>query len=444
MSAKRFVKLAGAAVVWVAVTVVGGGGNGAGLEHFNPNVNYGSFTDSRDGKRYRTVKIGVQTWMAENMSYNAPGSVCYGESDSVTVRYDRKKNRHIMAKLSDAEAQANCVKYGRLYDWNTAMTACPAGWRLPDPEDWDHLKLVAGAGVAGEKLKSETGWDGTDDFGFSALPGGRHHFPDNTDSYSDEFTVEQFSLLGSYGYWWHTGWGKGAVTMDEGERFVGSFIGEMADDKYSVRCIEDENASMSNAAPAAVGVKTPTGKSKNMGTFTDERDGKEYATVKIGNTTWMAENLNHETKNSWCYRNKEANCDKSGRLYTWDAAKEACPAGWRLSDSADWNSLAGAVGGQATAGSRLKSQTGWNYKADGTSGGGTDDVGFAALPGGRRYHWSGGVYLYSGSVAYWWIETSSHYTNGHFRSVDSGNDELKSSSASPTYGFSVRCVRNDE
>jgi uncharacterized protein (TIGR02145 family) len=446
MPVKKIVKLAGAVIVAVVLGMgaAGGGGDGDGHGHFNPNADYGVFTDSRDGKKYRTVMIDDQIWMAENLNYNAPGSACYGEGDSVVVRYSRKNDRNIMAKLSDAEAQANCVEYGRLYDWNTAMTACPPGWRLPNPEDWERLKLATGADIAGKKLKSRSGWDGTDDFGFSALPGGRHDFPDNTDSYSDEFTFEQFRQLGSGGYWWHTAWGRQAVTMDKGEKFVGSFIGEMADCKYSVRCIEDKNASMPKAAPATASVKTQAVKSQDIGTFTDKRDGKKYATVKIGNTTWMAENLNHKIENSWCYRNKETNCDKSGRLYTWDAAKMACPAGWRLSDNKDWNNLAKVVGKQATAGGKLKSQTGWNLKADGTSGSGTDDIGFAALPGGRRYDWTGGVYRYSGSVAYWWSGTPGHYISGNSWSVNSRNDELDNSNASPSYGYSVRCVRNDK
>jgi uncharacterized protein (TIGR02145 family) len=114
------------------------------------------FTDSRDGKKYKMVKIGTQTWMAENLNYNASGSKCYGNKP------------------------ANCAKYGRLYDWNIAMKSCPKGWHLPSMEEWDKLiKFVGGIGVAGTKLKAKSGWStnvgyipGTDYYGFSALPGG--------------------------------------------------------------------------------------------------------------------------------------------------------------------------------------------------------------------------------------------------------------------------------
>jgi hypothetical protein len=93
-----------------------------------------------------------------------------------------------------------------------------------------------------------------------------------------------------------------------------------------------------------------------FGTLTDERDGKTYKTVKIGNQTWMAENLNYNTSpNSpsmycTCYKDSASYCDKYGRLYAWDVAKKACPTGWKLPDMADWNRLITNVGGEAIAG----------------------------------------------------------------------------------------------
>ena len=125
---------------------------------------YGTFTDKRDGKKYKTVKIDTQTWMAENLNYAASGSKCY----------DNKPE--------------NCQKYGRLYDWSTAKKACPSGWHLPSKAEWDVL------GDDSKKLKAKSGWNnngnGTDEFGFSALPGGYG----NSDG--------SFYNVGNYGYWW--------------------------------------------------------------------------------------------------------------------------------------------------------------------------------------------------------------------------------------------------
>jgi uncharacterized protein (TIGR02145 family) len=112
-----------------------------------------TLTDSRDGKSYQTAKIGTQIWMAENLNYDAEGSECYGNDPT------------------------NCQNYGRLYDWNTAMKACPVGWHLPNKDEWNVLVNFAGGyEIAGGKLKSKNGWkenvNGTDDYNFSALPGG--------------------------------------------------------------------------------------------------------------------------------------------------------------------------------------------------------------------------------------------------------------------------------
>jgi uncharacterized protein (TIGR02145 family) len=182
----------------------------------------GYFTDSRDGHRYRSVKIGNRIWMAENLNYRPESGKhsCYQNDNSY------------------------CNEYGRLYDWNTAKTACPSGWHLPSREEWGELAKTAGGtgaygakGNAGKKLKAKNGWErkgnGTDEYGFSALPGGiRIHNGD--DSYDH---------IGRIGLWWTaTGFGSNNVWV-RGVSFVLKSITEVNWEHYpyesSVRCVYD-------------------------------------------------------------------------------------------------------------------------------------------------------------------------------------------------------------
>ena len=152
-------------------------------------------------------------------------------------------------------------------------------------------------------------------------------------------------------------------------------------------------------------------KNSNVGTMTDSRDGKTYKTVKIGSQIWMAENLNYRTRDSYCYEDKISNCDKYGRLYTWDAAITACPSGWHLPSHAEWETLVTAVGGESGAGTKLKSTSGWLK-----DGNGSDSFGFSALPAGERNLSPAGsgpeAYTPVGHIACFWSSTDKgrHYT----------------------------------
>jgi uncharacterized protein (TIGR02145 family) len=177
---------------------------------------YDTFTDERDGKKYLTVKIGQQTWMAQNINYQTEsGSWCYENSPD------------------------SCGKYGRLYDWKTATTICPKGWKLPSREDWDRLVTTAGGWkTAGEKLKSKSGWNdykgkngnGTDDFGFSALPGGYRG------------TGGSFYDAGLTGYWWTATEDDSDLAYYRDIYYYNDYVNEYDDDEgdgFSVRCIAD-------------------------------------------------------------------------------------------------------------------------------------------------------------------------------------------------------------
>jgi uncharacterized protein (TIGR02145 family) len=108
------------------------------------------------------------------------------------------------------------------------------------------------------------------------------------------------------------------------------------------------------------------------GTVADTRDGQTYKTVKIGTQTWMAENLNYQTKKgSWCYENSTDSCKKYGRLYDWNTAKTACPTGWHLPSRQEWRILVTTAGGSESADMKLKAKSERNQ-----NGNGTDDYGF--------------------------------------------------------------------
>ena len=234
---------------------VGCGGDGGGDDNGggNPSVTKGTFTDSRDQKVYKKVTIGSQTWMAENLNYDTTGGKCYGEYGGV----DAAEGWGYYDTLTNAEVQANCAKYGRLYDWTTAMGIdarynssewngsdvkhrgiCPSGWHLPSDAEWTTLKNYVGGDslqTAGRKLKSTSGWrslNGTDEFGFSGLPGGYR------------FASGSFAQAGAEGLWWD-------ATEDRADRagvWVVNFLtdylsGESANGfktrLYSVRCVAD-------------------------------------------------------------------------------------------------------------------------------------------------------------------------------------------------------------
>lgn len=127
----------------------------------------------------------------------------------------------------------------------------------------------------------------------------------------------------------------------------------------SVRCLKGD------------GVKPESSSSLNSelvdGVLIDRRDGQGYKTTTIESQIWMAENLNYEVDNSYCYDNDTINCAKYGRLYTLAAASAACPEGWHLPGGSDWESLLAAVGGASTAGMVLKSSSGWAAGGNGNA-----------------------------------------------------------------------------
>jgi len=362
-----------------------------------------TFTDGRDGKEYKTVRIGSQTWMAENLNYQTDSSWCYDDADS------------------------NCVKYGRLYDWETATTVCPNEWVLPDSADWELLLAAAGGNEATGRLRARSGWgnkdNGTDDYGFSALPGGLR-------TYNGIFTNADCKD-NCYGCCTGTWWTATAISVTAAYSHSGGMTNKTHGKMYgfSVRCVKNHYHWDGTGIDPSTVVK---------GAFTDDRDGQTYKTVKIGGQTWMAENLNKETENSWCYENSPDSCAKYGRLYDWNAAKTACPRGWHLPDNETWNRLVKTVGSYPTI--KLKSTENWKRDSYGNSGNGKDSYGFSALPGGQRN--SIGGFLSVSWYGTWWTSTIQQDGRAYDRTIYSDHDAVTSSIMDKIFGYSVRCVQD--
>ena len=185
------------------------------------------------------------------------------------------------------------------------------------------------------------------------------------------------------------------------------------------------------------------------GYMTDSRDGKKYKTVKIGLQTWMAENLNYKTANSWCYGDSKSNCDKYGLLYTWKDAMEACPIGWHLPNDKDWAFLFHAVGrwydgtSSWVAGGELKSQVEW-YGSYGSCGG-KDSFGFSAMPAGWRFDYGEGNHGYrdAGSYANFWSSSEFSGTSARYIGLSCYSNQARYSWDRQKFGFSVRCLKGE-
>ena len=173
----------------------------------------GTFTDVRDGKTYKWVKIGSQVWMAENLAYK-PSSGNYWAYDN-NLR--------------------NVANYGYLYDWHTACKVCPDGWHLPSKTDWKDLSnFLEGENIAGFALKSKKGWEdngnGSNESGFNALPSGG----------CSEYGVS--NDVGFYSYWWSSNKSIAENSLGYKLEYYSSRISNFVEynlNGFSVRCIKD-------------------------------------------------------------------------------------------------------------------------------------------------------------------------------------------------------------
>jgi len=159
-----------------------------------------------------------------------------------------------------------------------------------------------------------------------------------------------------------------------------------------------------------------------------------FRVVNIGNQVWMAENLNYNANGSKCYDSKKSNCQKYGRLYDWNTAKNICPKGWHLPSKVEWQTLVDFAGGSKVAGNVLKASNGWS-----SNGNGTNDYGFSALPGGIGR--SNGGFDHIGNYSGWWSATEHNASSAYGRDLDCNSASALSFYDDKTYHY-VRCLQD--
>ena len=295
--------------------------------HFNPDIHYGEMIDMRDHKVYRTVDIGKQTWMAENLDF-ADTLVYPALKKGMKCLYDKKEN---------------CEKYGRYYSYGVAIDSllvygdgakdcalgtnanschynypvrgiCPEGWHLPSGDEWRVLWMNVGSTIA--MVSKDT--IGTDDFGFSAIYSGYYG-----NGFSMYYSLVAWWLVPFYGYGGQATYLQNNLMLNLSAREIGGSFAWTASSDYffPIRCLKDTE--------------------HEYGLLIDERDNHQYKTIEIGGKTWMAENLNYKPgddsdTSSFCLNEDPTNCDKYGRYYYKDSIQSVCPKGWHLPDSTEW------------------------------------------------------------------------------------------------------------
>jgi uncharacterized protein (TIGR02145 family) len=402
------------------------------------------------GNIYKTIYIGKQVWMAENLrttKFNDGTSIPLVTSEKAWSRL--KKPGYCWY---NNDTSFNSVT-GVLYNWYTVNSykLCPAGWHPPSNAEWSTLvDYVGEASIAGGAMK-EAGtshWQkpnegATNESGFTALPGGSR---DLTGS---------FVYYGLKAMWWSAEDSSAKNAWFQSVDFTSERITSYQFSKtegYSVRCIRDEQITVA---------KKDTTEIEEPDFIIDPRDNFKYQTVKMGGQLWMVENLratkfNDNTeiplvidKISWnrlespayCwYENLEA-YKTYGALYNWNAVitGKLCPVGWHIPTDEDWTALINMLGGRYNAAGYLKEYGNAHWEKP--NSGFVNTYNFKALPGGYRDE--NGEFFNIGKYGYWWSPLKSSKASGEYQILYYGNNIVNSkSNKNKPIGLSVRCIKD--
>ena len=447
------------------------------IDPFNPDIDYGSMTDTRDGKTYKTVVVNGQTWMAENLNYadnNVGTAVCYNNDDSLCKQFGRLYSRDAAMDDSRCEYLSSC-NLGN----DPIQGICPDGWRIPTVEEMRNLVDFVGNNVSRYKSTAST-WnydDGVDTYGLSFLGGGNWS---SSNGFEDlhRYEVTWAYYPGTYQYYLLLGGPSGIIS-----------VVDYKDSEYysSVRCVKGEmrpassSSSYSSSSSARSSSSSYSGPwssespsssfsidSKedlfnpelSYGTMKDPRDGKTYKTIEFNGQTWMAENLNFSDSSivplleghNTCYHEKESECELFGRLYDRIAAMNdsrceydascalgdgpiqgICPDGWHVLSYDEANSMISYVGSNYAE--KIISAKGW-----GSSVNGENTYGLSFIAPGTR---DGGNYDSKGGYAFYWVYRSSSYSQNYL--LIDGEDATLDLSTYNSHELSlpVRCIKDE-
>lgn len=322
---------------------------------------YNAITDKRDGKKYRVVKIGNQVWFLDNLAFEGTDEYPLAGEVFAYDRYDNG-NHVVLYNFAAAMNDDGCANNVCNAGGNVVQGACPDGWAVPSDAAWDCLSANLSANLREFMNFVEFFSQATGEYGSAGIK------EDNISRYWSSLEDGAFGAS----EWYYVA-GDGLLNQDFSKNYG-----------YGVRCIAVDDVVLDAYVEAPIVESSsswPFGESSSSyeidlcnflgdcessssegevssssfnldttfarGEFVDERDGETYGYIDYYGVQWMSENLRfsdstlvHELEGSvWCIGEENEFCER-GMLYTFDAAENVCPDGWKLPTLEDWESLA--------------------------------------------------------------------------------------------------------
>lgn len=469
-------------------------------EQFNPDIEYGTMRDSRDGQVYKTVVVNGQTWMAENLNYarhKGGESFCFNMDTAYCELYGRLYARDVAMDTSVCYYKFPCELGSK-----PVQGVCPSGWHIPSYNE--ALSLAYFVEGKSSALRSAKGWKptvppGTDIYGLSFVGTGAL-WPNNGTS---------FKSMGTAGYIWvyEPSTNSSYLSLNGESVSVSGFTTFPV--HLPVRCIADKapassssaksssssvssssvksSSSVSSSSFSSSSVSSSSAKSSSSesssseessssfdktvlfnsslsyGEMTDGRDGKTYKTIDVDGKTWMAENLNFADSsklpilegNNRCYDDDPGECAAFGRLYSREAAlndskctchNEACPSTSGTAQGVcpdGWHIPSKSEAQQLEnsvnqSSNKLKSSYGWNGGKAGTNEKGTSFTGTGA------YRRENGIGEFKGKGDYTnvWVFDVSNPKDLDYLMVLGGGLVMFANEGESDPFFPIRCVKN--